>query len=129
MYFPSHIAAMAVFSCLARGLAFPAASWMRAALDAPHIVQSKDSIASGFDYFFSQKLDHFDRSNLATFEQRYFVNTTYWKGAESGAPVFLCVGGEGPPLTYMVLVASDHCNDMVELAPKHGALLVALEHR
>lgn len=41
----------------------------------------------------------------------------------------MCVGGEGPPLDYLVLVSSVHCNDMVELAPKHGALLVALEHR
>lgn len=118
------------FSWLARGLALPAASWVHAALDTSRAMQQdKKSISSGFDYYFSQKLDHFDRSNLATFEQRYFINTTYWKGPESGAPVFLCVGGEGPPLTYKVLVASDHCNDMVELAPKHGALLVALEHR
>lgn len=57
------------------------------------------------------------------------MNTTYWKGPDRDAPVFLCVGGEGPPLDYMVLVSSVHCNDMVELAPKHGALLVALEHR
>lgn len=84
---------------------------------------------SPFDYFMDQRLDHFDRSNNASFSQRYFVNTTYWKGAESGAPVFLCVGGEGPPLDYLVLVSSVHCNDMVELAPKHGALLLALEHR
>lgn len=84
---------------------------------------------SPFDYYFDQRLDHFDRSNGATFQQRYFVNTTYWKGPDSNAPVFLCVGGEGPPLDYLVLVSSVHCNDMVELAPKHGALLLALEHR
>lgn len=87
-------------------------------------VQIQDS---PFDYYLDQKLDHFDRSNNELFQQRYFVNTTYWKGED--APVFLCVGGEGPPLTYMVLVSSVHCNDMVELAPKHGALLLALEHR
>lgn len=28
-----------------------------------------------------------------------------------------------------VLVASDHCNDMVELAPRVGALMLAVEHR
>jgi thymus-specific serine protease len=84
---------------------------------------------SPFDYFMDQQVDHFDRSNNNTFQQRYFVNTTYWKGPDSGAPVFLCVGGEGPPLDYLVLVSSVHCNDMVELAPKHGALLLALEHR
>lgn len=78
---------------------------------------------------FQQRVDHFDRSNLDTFPQRYFINDTFWKGPESNAPVFLCVGGEGPPLTYMVLIASDHCNDMVMLAEQHGALMLALEHR
>ena len=44
---------------------------------------------------FDQRVDHFDRSNLATFSQRYFINDTFWQGPESNAPVFLCVGGEG----------------------------------
>lgn len=79
--------------------------------------------------YFTQQLDHFNRADSRTFEQRYFVNTTFWKGADSNAPVFLCVGGEGPPLDASVLVSSVHCNDMVELAPKHGALMLALEHR
>lgn len=81
------------------------------------------------EYFLEQMVDHFDRSNGETFQQRYFMNTTYWKGAESNSPVFLCVGGEGPPLNWLVLVSSDHCNDMVEMADEHGALLLALEHR
>jgi len=87
------------------------------------------TIDSPYDHYFDQRLDHFDRSNGDIFQQRYFVNTTYWKGPDSNAPVFLCVGGEGPPLDWQVLVSSVHCNDMVELAPKHGALLLALEHR
>ena len=41
----------------------------------------------------------------------------------------MCVGGEGPALDASVLVASPHCNDMVELAPRAGALMLALEHR
>jgi pimeloyl-ACP methyl ester carboxylesterase len=81
------------------------------------------------DYYITQNVDHFDRSNTNTFGQRYFMNTSYWTGPESNAPVFLCIGGEGPPLNWLVLVSSDHCNDMVELAPKHGALMLALEHR
>jgi hypothetical protein len=80
------------------------------------------------EYFFEQTLDHFNRENNATFKQRYFVNETYWS-KYSNAPVFFCVGGEGPPLDRTVLYSSVHCNDMVEIAPKHGALLVALEHR
>lgn len=34
--------------------------------------------------------------------------------------MFLCVGGEGPPLETNVLSESVHCNDMMELAPKHN---------
>lgn len=55
-------------------------------------------------YTFTQQLDHFDRQDSTTFEQRYFLNTTYWKGSDNGAPVFFCVGGEGPPLDYTVCV-------------------------
>ena len=74
------------------------------------------------------RLDHFDRENTNTFEQRYFLNDTFWKG-NADSPVFLCVGGEGPPLDWKVLVSSVHCNDMTELASQVGALMVALEHR
>lgn len=83
------------------------------------------------NYFFQTPLDHFDRQNTDTFRHRFFVNTTYWDSSQSDAPVFLCVGGEGPPLDPSVLYDSDHCNDMVELAQSldSGALLVALEHR
>lgn len=78
------------------------------------------------ELYVKQKLDHFDRTNPKTFEQRYFLNDTWFDGS---GPVFLCVGGEGPALDASVLVSSVHCNDMVELAPTARALLVALEHR
>ena len=45
----------------------------------------------------NQPVDHFDVHNTDTFKQRYFADRTYWSMSES-APVFLCVGGEGPPL-------------------------------
>lgn len=80
--------------------------------------------------YVEQSLNWFDALDLRTYAQRYFVDEkTYWsRGAD--APVFLCVGGEGPPLDKTVLVASSHCNDMIEyLAPKHGALLLSIEHR
>jgi hypothetical protein len=95
------------------------------------LVEQSDKLPTVDDKFsktFEQSLDHFDRQNHVTFKQRYFLNDTFWSGSAS-APVFLCVGGEGPPLDWSVLVSSVHCNDMVELAPKYGALLLALEHR
>lgn len=79
--------------------------------------------------FVSQFVDHFNREDGRTFQQRYYVNTTYWNANNSNSPVFLCVGGEGPPLDDSVLVDSVHCTDMVELAAKQGALMFALEHR
>lgn len=44
-----------------------------------------------------QLVDHFNHHEVRTFKQRYFVDETYWNKA-ADAPVFLCVGGEGPPL-------------------------------
>jgi hypothetical protein len=75
-----------------------------------------------------QRQDHFDGANTNTWLQAYYVNDTFWK-PNSDAPVFICVGGEGPPLDGSAVVASVHCNDAVELAPSLGALVVALEHR
>jgi serine protease 16 len=78
--------------------------------------------------YFTQAQDHFDGANPNTWQQAYYVNDQYWVPG-SAAPVFVCVGGEGPPLDGSVVVASVHCNDAVELLPRFGALLVALEHR
>jgi len=56
------------------------------------------------------------------------VNDTYWVPG-SKAPVFVCVGGEGPPLTGAVVVASPHCNVAVEWLKESKALMLAVEHR
>lgn len=72
--------------------------------------------------------DNFDGSNTNTWQQAYFVNDTFWKG-NSDAPVFLCVGGEGPPMDGSYVQASDHCNIAVEWLQSTGALMFALEHR
>jgi len=88
--------------------------------------QHSASKAALYEYYVTQRLDHFDGANPATFQQRFFVNSSFWDGS---GPVFLCVGGEGPALDESVLYASAHCNDMTELGVKIGALMFALEHR
>ena len=100
-----------------------------------------DSSSDSFLFFSSQLVDHFSPRPASQFwKQRYFVNDTFFKrsspsdsgDADVNHPVvFLCVGGEGPPLTPDVVVTgSVHCALAVEeLAPKHNALVVALEHR
>lgn len=72
--------------------------------------------------------DHFDGTNVNVWNQAYFVNDTFWKG-NANAPVFLCVGGEGPPLDGSVVVASAHCNVAVEWLQETGGIMFAVEHR
>ncbi|KAG8547762.1 hypothetical protein GDO81_027608 [Engystomops pustulosus] len=70
----------------------------------------------------TQPLDHFNRRNNDTYRQRYWINEEFWKRPDG--PVFLFIGGESAESEFSVL-AGEH----VELAQKHRALLVALEHR
>ena len=56
------------------------------------------------------------------------MNDSYFKTTRQG-PVFLCVGGEGPPFEPTVTVGDVHCSDMIQLASQRGALILALEHR
>jgi len=77
--------------------------------------------------YFTTKQDHFDEQNKNTWEQAYFVNDEYFI-PHSNAPVFLCVGGEGP-LDGSAVVRSYHCNLAVEWLPETGALMLAVEHR
>ncbi|XP_015746357.2 thymus-specific serine protease [Python bivittatus] len=69
-----------------------------------------------------QPLDHFDWQHRRTFNQQFWINEQYWK--RSTGPVFLYIGGESALSPFSVVVGHH-----VELAEKHGALLVALEHR
>lgn len=43
--------------------------------------------------------------------------------------MFICVGGEGPPLDGSAVVSSVHCNGAVEMLPSTGAIMFAVEHR
>jgi len=85
--------------------------------------------ASAKRLFFGQVVDHFEASGEKEFwKQDFFVNNSQWSG-EPDAPVFLCVGGEGPPLDDSVVTASVHCNDAVELLEEFQGLMFAIQHR
>ena len=72
--------------------------------------------------WYQQPLDQFDPSNNATWQQRYFVNASYW--TQTG-PVFLMLGGEGPANpTWLVADTEIMLN-----AQKYGAMVILLEHR
>lgn len=77
-------------------------------------------------YFFSgAHLDHFGAGSavgsVKYWNQRYFVDTTFWGG--DGFPIFVYIGGEGPQ------GAPSHFLYMATLAQEHQALMVSLEHR
>ena len=105
-------------------------------------IVSHDSMAGKDDddvkeLYITQRLDHFDKTNDATFQQRYFVSYRH-QSDSNNLPIIslLCVGGEGPGFDKSVLIDSVHCSgDMLELAKRiaqtqtHNVVLYALEHR
>jgi hypothetical protein len=82
------------------------------------------AFAASSPLFFKQRVDHFKPKSSNTFEQRYFLDSTYVKpGQEFQAPVLLWLCGE------------EACDDnpfrdgLLSFARGLGAHLVALEHR
>ncbi|XP_030522320.1 lysosomal Pro-X carboxypeptidase-like [Rhodamnia argentea] len=77
-------------------------------------------------FFYNQTLDHFNYrpESYTAFNQRYVVNSKYWGGAESGAPIFAFLGAEAP-------IDGDIGNAgfLTDNAPQFRALLVYIEHR
>ena len=72
--------------------------------------------------WFTQRLDHFDRANSGTWQQRYFVNHTLWNGT---GPVMFLFGHERE-MTADLVSGTWVIN---WLAEQFGALIVCLEHR
>lgn len=100
------------------------------------VVDEEDDDDDIQELYITQKLDHFDGTNLATYQQRYFVSYRYHTHSTAQVVSFLCVGGEGPGFDKSVLDNSVHCSgDMVELAKRlneqfgMNVHLYALEHR
>jgi len=82
-------------------------------------------------HFKDQILDHFaPRQQQQTWDghQRIFVNRKFWDrdGKNSTSqPLFLYIGGEGPESKSRLTKKSF----LYQLADKHGALMVSVEHR
>lgn len=72
--------------------------------------------------YFYQKLDHFNPSDDTVWSQKYYINSTYWKG--DGYPIFFMIGGEGP-IDGRYVTSLDY----VLYAKTYNALLITLEHR
>ncbi|KAL3718213.1 hypothetical protein ACJRO7_003361 [Eucalyptus globulus] len=85
------------------------------------------SIADDFEtFFFNQTLDHFNYrpESYTTFQQRYLIDSRYWGGANSSAPIFVYLGAESPIDGSPTVIGFLRDN-----AAQFQALLVYIEHR
>jgi pimeloyl-ACP methyl ester carboxylesterase len=73
------------------------------------------------EFWFEQKLDHFNPTNIKTWQQRYFVNDTFYK---PGGPILLMIGGEGPDNPLWMSEGT-----WITYASKLNAFCFSLEHR
>ncbi|KAI6240327.1 putative serine protease F56F10.1 [Aphelenchoides fujianensis] len=72
--------------------------------------------------YWPQKLDNFGPNNNATWKQHYQVQRKYFKADGDQQTIFVMIGGESS-------ISSDWKHTPMQLAKKHSALLVQLEHR
>lgn len=86
----------------------------------PH-VEHPELLENTVHEWFTQKLDHFDNSDVRTWNQRYFLNSLHFTGS---GPVFLMVGGEGTLSPMWLSVGA-----MAEYGRQDNALMFGLEHR
>merc|ERR1711865_1252936 len=115
---------LAIASCVLSATARPLG--MRFGMDNhhPHQLSATDSAPASY---VDQPKDHFSTQS-GSWKQAYYVNDTYFTPGPD-APVFLCVGGEGPALDATAVSGSVHCNIAVEWLAETKALMLAVEHR
>ncbi|CAN1171695.1 Lysosomal Pro-X carboxypeptidase [Linum perenne] len=78
-------------------------------------------------YYYNQTLDHFSykpESYMETFKQRYILNSKYWGGANTHAPIFVYFGHEGT-----IDSVWSYIGFLTENAPRFKALILYIEHR
>ncbi|CAJ0599174.1 unnamed protein product [Cylicocyclus nassatus] len=73
--------------------------------------------------WFENSVDHFNSSNTATYQQRYWYNQQWYK---QNGPVFLMLGGESAEDPYWV---QDATLEWTKMAADNGAFVFLLEHR
>ena len=120
----SRCVVLAIASCILSATARPLG--MRFGMDNyhPHQLSATDSAPASY---VDQAKDHFSTQS-GSWKQAYYVNDTYFTPG-SNAPIFLCVGGEGPALDATAVSGSVHCNIAVEWLAETKALMLAVEHR
>lgn len=74
------------------------------------------------EQWFNQRLNHFEESDLRTWKQRYWINSSHFDS--NIGPVFIMIGGEGEE--NPIWLTHGH---WIDLAKEFKALCVMLEHR
>ncbi|CAH1768207.1 8280_t:CDS:1, partial [Entrophospora sp. SA101] len=72
-------------------------------------------------YYYDQKLDHFNDTNTETFKQTYYFNSSFYK---AGGPIFIHTAGEARAQPIYVFSTG-----ISELVASLNGLLVTIEHR
>ncbi|KAL6967125.1 lysosomal Pro-Xaa carboxypeptidase [Sarracenia purpurea var. burkii] len=77
-------------------------------------------------FFYNQTLDHFNYrpESYVTFQQKYVINSDYWGGGNSSAPLFVYLGAESALDGDLSVVGF-----LSDNAARFKALLVYIEHR
>eukprot|EP01084_Bolivina_argentea_P039891 73711_1 len=75
------------------------------------------------EYWFTQRLDHFNPQDRRTFQQRYLVYNGSWNKKNNG-PIFFYAGNEASIDGFW-----NNTGFMFDIAPQFGALIVFMEHR
>jgi lysosomal Pro-X carboxypeptidase len=68
-------------------------------LQDPETVSASVNVSDDFEtFYYNQTLDHFNYrpESYSTFQQRYVINSKYWGGANSSAPILAYFGAEAP---------------------------------
>lgn len=75
-------------------------------------------------FYFSQSLDHFSTGNMSKimFEQRYFIDKSFWAGSNSKTPLIVYLGGEDPIDNEVQAIGVIN-----QAAPKFRALVLYIE--
>lgn len=84
-------------------------------------VLSSETTSLPKEQWFTQYLDHFNPTNAHVWEQRYFVNSDFYK---PNGPIFLMIGAEGIANAKWMIKGQ-----WIEYAKEFGAMCFYLEHR
>ncbi|CAO2819568.1 unnamed protein product [Amaranthus hypochondriacus] len=91
-----------------------------------NVTVGQNAYAPARRYIYTQILDHwnFGYLHIIPFNQIYYIDFTYWTGAQAKGPILVYFGGEGPISSFINNIGIINLS-----APELGALIVYIEHR